>query len=143
MRRTADDGKFIPIKKRAREYVVQALYKYLLSGRQQKVDEVMQQVEQHLTSLHAKPSEKAFFEHVFQGVVSSLSDIDAYIAGTFKGSFADMHYVEQAIIILAVYEMRVMKTPKRFLIAEALRLSDLFADESFYKKVNAYLDICE
>lgn len=143
MRRTADDGKFIPIKKRAREYVVQALYKYLLSGRMQKPEEVIHQVEQHLTSLHSKPSEKAFFEHVFQGVVGALPDIDVYITQTFKGTFQDMHYVEQAIIMLAVYEVRVMKTPKRFLIAEALRLSDLFADESFYKKLNAYLDICE
>ncbi len=143
MRRTADDGKFIPIKKRAREYVVQALYKYFLSNRLQQPEDIIFQIESQLTSLHSKPSEKAFFEHVFQGTVSHIDAIDAYIATTFKGTFQEMHYVEQAIVFLAIYEMRIMKTPKRFLIAEALRLSDLFADESFYKKLNAYLDICE
>ena len=148
MTNSHDDGKLIPIKKRAREFVVQAMYYYLISGRTLTQNDLIFKMETNMELFGKKnperaQAEKTYFEYVVTGMMKNITDLDAQIQKTFKGVFSEIAIVEQAIVMVSVYELSILKTPKRFVIAEALRLSDLFTDERFYKKLNAYLDTFE
>ncbi|HPE28965.1 MAG TPA: transcription antitermination factor NusB [Candidatus Mcinerneyibacteriales bacterium] len=83
----------------------------------------------------------------FQTAVSLLAgrmpEIEEYIRRTFTGSFDELHLVEKALVYLCVFEFTVLKTDKKLVISEGLRLSDKYASQNFDKKLHAYVDSLE
>ncbi|NLC42274.1 MAG: transcription antitermination factor NusB [Erysipelothrix sp.] len=55
-------------------------------------------------------------------------------------TFERLGFIEQAILLLALAEQKVLDTPKSVIIDEAIILSKKFSDEDSYKLVNATLD---
>ena len=55
-------------------------------------------------------------------------------------TFERLGFIEQAILLLALAEQKVLQTPKSVIIDEAIILSKKFSDEDSYKLVNATLD---
>ena len=51
--------------------------------------------------------------------------------------------VDQAILLLAIYELEYTDTPRAVVINEAIELSKLYSDEKVVKMINGVLDsIC-
>ena len=80
-------------------------------------------------------------KNIFESIIYKKNELDKIINENYTGNFQNLNYTERAVIYLAVYELFFLKSPSKKVIAEALKLSDRFCDDKFYKKLNAFLDL--
>jgi N utilization substance protein B len=85
---------------------------------------------------------RAFAEHLVQGVVSSVADLDVAIERHAQNwRLARMAVVDRLILRLATYELlHEPETPARVVIDEALELARTFSEEDAVRFVNGILD---
>ena len=76
--------------------------------------------------------EKLAFE-LFNGVINNLEDIDEIISANLENyKINRLNYVDRALIRIAVYEMKYMKTPKNIVINEIVELSKTYTEIDDY-----------
>ncbi len=128
-------------KKAVRDSLLQWLYAYLFAKSEE--GEATKPRGEEVLFGGMESRKAASFHTAISLLEGRMGEIEAYIQRTFTGSFRELHLVEQALVYLCVFELTVLKTDKKLVISEGLRLSDKYASQNFDKKLHAYVDSLE
>jgi N utilization substance protein B len=123
-------------RRRSREFALQGLYQWLLSGAS------TQLIEQQLRE--AKGFEKidtAYFSDLLAGAIVQSGTLEPSIAPLLDRPLKELSPVERAILLLGAYELaHVVDVPYRVVINEAVELAKTFGGTDGHKYVNGVLD---
>lgn len=123
-------------RRKAREYSVQAIYQWQMSGSSLNDIEA-----QYLTTMNARKVDTEYFQELFNGVLTNLDDMDRALEPALERDLDDIDPVERAIIRLAAYELiHRIDIPKKVVINEAIELAKTFGATDGHKFVNGVLD---
>jgi N utilization substance protein B len=124
----------------SRWVALQGLYAWQLSGN------TLQRIEEDLLSgLYAEKSEvafnKAYLHELLVGVINQVETWDALMLPYLDRPLLDLNPVEQAILRIAFYELKMqLQTPYRVIINEAVLLACEFGAQEGHRFVNGVLD---
>lgn len=123
-------------RRKAREFAVQAIYSWQVSGND------IGDVEEHFLLENAKRRfDIDYFQHLLRGVCMSVGQLDAAISPHVARPLNEVDHVEKAILRLAVFELEQSKdVPYKVVINEAIELAKSFAADDSHKFVNGVLD---
>ncbi|MDD5330447.1 MAG: transcription antitermination factor NusB [Sulfuricella sp.] len=123
-------------RRKAREFAVQGLYQWTLTGddagtilRQLREEKEFPKIdEEHLAAL-------------LRGVIGEAGELDALVAPYLDRAVDELSPVEHAILLLAAYEMsRHLEIPYRVVINEAVELAKTYGGTDGHRFVNGVLD---
>ncbi|WWO98799.1 MAG: transcription antitermination factor NusB [Candidatus Dasytiphilus stammeri] len=123
-------------RRRAREYVLQALYCWQLSGND--INEIESQ-------LFFKPDLKnidmLYFSELLRGIISFKADLDVIIEKHISRKLEEIGPIEKAILRLSLFELiKFHDIPYKVIINEGIELAKAFGAEDSHKFINAVLD---
>jgi N utilization substance protein B len=123
-------------RRKAREFAVQGLYQWKLTGGD--ASAILSQLREE------KEFPKIDEEHLaalLRGVTSQEQELDALVAPYLDRPAGELSPVEHAILLLAAYEMsRHPEIPYRVVINEAVELAKTYGGTDGHKFVNGVLD---
>jgi N utilization substance protein B len=121
---------------RAREFVVQGLYQWLLT------DGDAREIACHVAELEGfAKSDRAMFDRIWAGTTESRDALDGLLAPCLDRAPAALSPIEHAILLLGAFELQGMpETPYRVVINEAVELAKSFGGTDGHKYVNGVLD---
>lgn len=123
-------------RRKARELAVQAVYSWQLS--QNSVTDIEANF---LTDNSSRRFDIDYFQQLFRGVTSTVSELDAAISPHVDRPLDDVDHVEKSILRVAIYELSACQdVPYRVVINEAIELAKSFAADDSHKFVNGVLD---
>ena len=121
---------------KAREYAVQALYQWQISG-----NDTRQILDQFALEKKANSYEPDYFRDLFMGVITQLADVDEAIVPYIDRDIEQVDLVERAVLRLAAYELlKHPEIPYRVIINEAIELAKMFGAEMGHRYVNGVVD---
>ena len=123
-------------RRRSREFAVQGLYQWLLSG-----DEVAV-VEAHIAELEdfAK-CDRVHFDALLRGCIEQAGALDAVLVRHIDRQTSRLSPVEHAVLMIGSFElMHCLEIPYRVAINEAVELAKSFGGTDGHKYVNGVLD---
>ncbi len=123
-------------RRKAREFVVQAIYSWQLSKND------LSEIETNfLIDNQKRRFDIPYFQKLLQGVGANLAFIDQTISPYVDRPLAEIDQVEKAILRMAVFELsHVNDVPYKVVINEAIELAKSFAADDSHKFVNGVLD---
>lgn len=115
--------------------MMEVLYQYFLSGQSQ------QAFKQFLFEEEGKTLISEQYE-ILNKIIDYEYDLIALINANLKEGwdFESLKPIEQAILILAVYEIVHTKTDKKIVINEAIIITKAYCPNDAYKYINGVLD---
>jgi N utilization substance protein B len=123
-------------RRRSREFAVQGLYEWLVSG-----------AEASLVDAHVREQEgfdkcdSAHFDALLHGCIAEASDIDAALTRHVDRKTSDLSPVEHGVLMIGVYELKhCIDIPYKVAINEAVELAKSFGGTDGHKYVNGVLD---
>jgi N utilization substance protein B len=120
----------------AREFAVQGLYEWLLSGNE------VRAIEHRLAE--AKGFDKAdrpLLDSILNGAVRERGDLDSRLQPFLDRPIAALSPVEHAVLLVGAYELvHRIETPYRVVINEAVELAKAYGGTDGHKYVNGVLD---
>lgn len=121
---------------KSRQFAVQALYSWLLT--EQNVTEI----EVHFISEHDMgDADVSYFQEILHFVTSHKMSLIDHMEPYLSRSFAEVDPVEQAILLIGVFELEQRKDiPYRVSINEAVECGKIFGAEDGHKFVNGIMD---
>lgn len=123
-------------RRRAREFALQGLYQWQLSGSD------VAAIEAHLA--HAAGFEKkdrALFELLLKGVIAGAGELETLITAQIDRPYAELSPIERAILLLATFELKQhIEAPYKVIINEAIELAKSYGGTDGHKYVNGVLD---
>ncbi|MBS4097336.1 MAG: transcription antitermination factor NusB [Sulfuricella sp.] len=123
-------------RRKAREYALQGLYQWALSGND--VEEIEKQLREEKGFAQC---DDEHFRVLLRGVIAQAHLFDATIQPHLDRPIAELSPVEHAILRLAGYEMQHHpEIPYRVIINEALELAKSYGGTDGHKFVNGVLD---
>ncbi|MEW6983300.1 transcription antitermination factor NusB [Colwelliaceae bacterium 6471] len=123
-------------RRKARELAVQAVYSWQLS--QNSVTDIEANF---LSENSARRFDIPYFQQLFRGVTSSVSELDLAITPHVDRPIDEIDHVEKSILRVAIYELSdCQDVPYRVVINEAIELAKSFAADDSHKFVNGVLD---
>jgi len=123
-------------RRKARELAVQAVYSWQLSHNNVKDIET-----NFLIDNSARRFDIPFFQQLFRGVTSSVSELDLLISPYVDRPLDDVDHVEKAVLRVAIFELKECPdVPYKVVINEAIELAKSFAADDSHKFVNGVLD---
>ena len=123
-------------RRRAREFALQGLYQWRLSGN----DEAA--IEAHLRdSEEFSKVDRAFFTDLLRGVLAQETELQTQLQAFLDRPFAELSPVEASVLLAGAYELaNYPETPYRVIINEAIELTKGFGGTDGHKYVNGVLD---
>ena len=122
-------------KQRSRARVVQAIYKWLVSGGD------LEQIEKQFLNQKEGKISKAFFSNLFINIPNNISLLNEVIEPSLDRSIDELGPTERAILYLGVFELKFqLEVPYKVVINEAVELTKLYGAEGAYKLINTSLD---
>jgi N utilization substance protein B len=122
-------------RRRSREFAVQGLYEWLVSG-----------AEASLVDAHVREQEgfdkcdTAHFDALLHGCIAEASDIDAALTRHVDRKTSDLSPVEHGVLMIGVYELKhCIDIPYKVAINEAVELAKSFGGTDGHKYVNGVL----
>lgn len=123
-------------RKRARQYLVQALYQWHLNNMSAPEIELQFQEDMDMARI-----DREYFSRVLNDVINQTNELDELIKPELDRDISELNPVELSVLRLATYELLQQEDiPFKVIINEALELTKLFGAEEGYKFVNAVLD---
>lgn len=123
-------------RRRAREYVLQALYQHHVSNGT--VVEIINNIKE-AESFHL--ADETLFHEIFQGVQNHRQSLMSQIIPLLDRSESELNIIEHSILLMAAYELQyIQETPYRVIINEAIEISKTFGGTDSYKFINGILD---
>lgn len=123
-------------RRRAREFVLQALYQWQIAG--QSIPEIEKQFAE------AEGFSKAdgpFFSGLFRGASAQAESTEAALQPHLDRAWGEVSPVERGILLLAGYELiSAHDVPYRVVINEAIELAKSYGGTDGHKYVNGVLD---
>ncbi len=124
-------------RRRAREFVVQALYQWQMT--QESVGSIERFLRESNTAFVRADEE--LFRLVFFGAVKNIDTLTVAIAPYVDRPFAEISVVEKAILYAGAFEIIHMpQTPYPVIVNEAIELAKTFGGTDGHKFVNGVLD---
>lgn len=126
-----------PVARRhARQYALQAMYQWLISGASSR--EIENQFIEHQIT---KTVDLEYFKELIHRVPESQAELDQKITPYSKRPLGELDPIELAILRMATYEfLHRLDIPYRVVLNEALELTKKFGSVDGYKFVNGVLD---
>jgi transcription antitermination protein NusB len=123
-------------RRRAREFALQGLYQWLLSGADPATIGGQLKEAKGFTKVDAD-----YFQVLLEGAVEDASRLDAEMAPLLDRAVARLSPVEHAILLLAGYELAHRpEVPYRVIINEAVELAKSYGGTDGHRYVNGVLD---
>ncbi|MGY4828140.1 transcription antitermination factor NusB [Sphaerotilaceae bacterium SBD11-9] len=123
-------------RRRSREFAVQGLYEWLLSGG-----------EPGLIDAHVREQEgfdkcdSAHFDALLHGCIAEAADIDAVLTRHVDRKTNELSPVEHGVLMIGTYELKhCIDIPYKVAINEAVELAKSFGGTDGHKYVNGVLD---
>lgn len=116
---------------------MQAIYQWLISDNIP-VSDIEKQFSE---DQEMQGSNAGHFSELLQGVVANENELSDLMAPYLSRPFNEVDPVEQAVLLIAVYELRhIPATPCRVVINEAIELTKVYGAEAAHRFVNGVLD---
>jgi transcription antitermination protein NusB len=123
-------------RRRSREFVLQALYQWLLNG--DDADALCGQAAERDDYARA---DRPFFESLTRGVIERAAELHAAIQPFLDRPARQLSPIEHALLLLGAYElMCAPEVPYRVAINEAVELAKSYGGTDGHKYVNGVLD---
>jgi len=123
-------------RRRAREYALQALYGWLLSG-----GEVPQIAARFKQVEEFAQADETYFLELLTGTIASAVSLRDEFSGAIDRRVDELSPVEHCILLIATYELAHRpEIPYRVVINEAVELAKGFGSSEGYRYVNGVLD---
>jgi len=123
-------------RRKARQYAVQALYQWQLTGASLTEIEM-----EFMEDNDMKSVDVGYFSELVHKVPAMLAELDAILEGCLDRGKDDHTPVELSILRLAAYELKErIDVPYKVVINEAVDLSKRFGAADAHKYVNGVLD---
>jgi N utilization substance protein B len=123
-------------RRRSREFAVQGLYEWLLSGGEPGV------IDAHVREQEGfEKCDAAHFDALLHGCIAEASDIDAALTRHVDRKTTELSPVEHGVLMIGVYELKhCIDIPYKVAINEAVELAKSFGGTDGHKYVNGVLD---
>jgi N utilization substance protein B len=123
-------------RRRAREFVLQGLYQWLVGG----ADEAA--IEAHLVGSDGfDRADREFFVTLLHGVLAQHEALRERLRAYLDRRFAELSPIEAGVLLTGAYELiHCPETPYRVVINEAIELAKGFGGTDGHKYVNGVLD---
>lgn len=129
-------GKPTSPRHRAREFVVQGLYQYLVGGQ----DAAAIIVQAESVSGFDKIN-RPLYDVLLDGVLNDAATLQALLEPHIERPWAEVSPIERGILLMAACELRDhIETPYRVVINEAIELTKAYGGTDGHKFVNGVLD---
>ncbi|MSQ71460.1 MAG: transcription antitermination factor NusB [Betaproteobacteria bacterium] len=123
-------------RRRSREYALQGLYAWLLSG--DPADKIRNQLAEDKGFGSA---DLVYFSRLLDGTIGAAGTLSAAIAPALDRKIEELSPVERAILLLGAFELKeCADVPYRVVINEAVELAKRFGGTDGHKYVNGVLD---
>ena len=123
-------------RRRAREFVVQGLYQYLVGGQ----DEASIQTQTEAVAGFDK-ADTELFKSLLHETLLHAADLQGLITPYITRAWDDVSPIERGILLLATCELKHhIETPYRVIINEAIELTKTFGGTDGHRFVNGVLD---
>lgn len=121
---------------RAREFALQALYQYIVSGND--VDAI-DRFTRDLNGFHK--ADAVHYDALLRGCVASAAELDALISPQLDRTLAEISPIEHASMWIGTYEFQhCLDVPWRVVLNECIELAKEFGGTDGHKYVNAVLN---
>lgn len=121
---------------RAREFALQALYQYIVSGND--VDAI-DRFTRDLNGFHKADS--VHYDALLRGCVESAAELDALITPQLDRTLAEISPIEHGCMWIGAYEFQnCLDVPWRVVLNECIELAKEFGGTDGHKYVNAVLN---
>jgi len=123
-------------RRRAREFALQGLYQWQISGN----DEAA--IEAHLADTAGfDKADRQFFTGLLRGVLAQHATLQEQLQAHLDRPFTELSPVEASVLLAGAYELaNYPQTPYRVIINEAIELAKGFGGTDGHKYVNGVLD---
>lgn len=123
-------------RRRAREFAVQALYQWLLSG------EDAGAIEAHIAEIVGfDRADREHFKSILHGVIRDKDGLHRAIEPHIDRKLGELSPVEHAVLLIGGFELQShLEIPYRVVINEAVELTKSYGGSDGYKYVNGVLD---
>ncbi len=123
-------------RRRAREFALQGIYQWLLSGN------TVPAIEEHIElATGFDKADREFFVGLMRGAVGQMDDLQAEFAPFIHREVHELSPVERAILLLAAFELKHhIEIPYRVVINEAIELAKSYGGTDGHRFVNGVLD---
>lgn len=121
---------------RAREFALQGIYQWLLSGNS------AAQIEQHMTQVSAfDKADGELFRALLHGSLADADELRAAFTPYLARPLAEVSPVEHALLLLAAHELKAHpQTPYRVVLNEAVELAKEYGGTDGHKFINGVVD---
>lgn len=121
---------------KAREYAIQALYQWILTGH-----DAVQIDAQFVNEHDMEKTDIHYFQEVLHQVIDHKPSLTDLTRDYLTRAFDSVDPVEQAILLLGCYELQYRPDiPYKVIINEAVELGKTFGAEDGHKFINGILD---
>jgi len=129
-------GFSVKARHRAREFILQALYQWQLSGNS------VADITEHFAALpESNKADMGYFSEILPAVIANVAELDELITPLLDRPLQRLNPVELSALRLATYELvHRADIPYRVVINEALELTKKFGSTEGHKFVNGVLD---
>ena len=132
-------AKKVPAKsarRRSREFALQGLYQWLVTGDEVKV------IDAHMRELEGfGKADNAHFLTLLNGCIAEAVDLDAVLAVHVDRKTTELSPIEHGVLMIGAYELKhCIDIPYRVAINEAVELAKSFGGTDGHKYVNGVLD---
>lgn len=123
-------------RKKARRYVLQSLYGWMLT------DNALADIEKHALSEHANEEfDREYFQNLLYEIPKHITELETLMTPFLSRKLEDVSPIELTVLRIAVYELKErIDIPYRVVINEALELAKTFGAIDSHKFVNGVLD---
>ena len=123
-------------RRRAREFALQGLYQWQISGN----DEAA--IEAHLADIAGfDKADREFFVGLLRGVLAQHAALQEQLQAHLDRPFRELSPVESSVLLAGAYELaNYPQTPYRVIINEAIELTKGYGGTDGHKYVNGVLD---
>lgn len=121
---------------RARQYALQALYQWQVSGQ-----DVAEIESQFLEDENLAKADVGLFVDLLHGIPGNTRELDTALAPLLDRPVAQVDPVERAVLRIGAFELaHHLDIPYRVVINEAVELAKIFGAEQGHRYVNGVLD---
>ena len=123
-------------RRRSREFALQGLYEWLLSG------ESTAAIDAHVRELEDfDRCDPAHFEMLLHGCIDDAAAIDQVLARHVDRQTSQLSPIEHGVLMIGAYELKhCIDIPYRVVINEAVELAKIFGGTDGHKYVNGVID---
>ncbi len=129
------DKQEIKGRRRARRFVLQALYQWLIAR-----GDLLQIAAEWQARMSDNPAEKDYFGRLFFGVAENLARIEQAFSPCLDRSIATINPIELTILRMSTFELLFApEVPYRVVLDESVALARAFGSQEGHRYVNGVL----